>query len=233
MSESQETPSNNKENSFEVKFKKRGNKSSKTYYRDQYYRNQIKATKDAGFSLNPEVRKNFKKIAAEFGDITGEKEETSDIDPLTKILNRRGFEKALESRMEESERFNYPLTLVSFDVDNFKILNDELGHPVGDEILVSIAQLIQNDKRKIDVWGRFGGDEFNLLLPSTNFQKAKIMMGRTKEKINEMVKTNFDVFNLNLGVSYGIYQWNGKEDKKDFLRKADNRLYEVKEQNHG
>jgi len=231
MAESQEAHLQNKENSFEVKFKERGKKTPKIYYRDQYYRNQIKATKDAGLPLNPELRKNFKKIAVEFGDITGEKEETSDIDPLTKILNRRGFGKALEAWIDESKRFNYPLTLASFDIDNFKILNDELGHPVGDEILVSIAQLIQNDKRKIDVWGRIGGDEFNLLLPSTNFRSAKTIMARTGEKIKEMIKNNFDVFNL--GVSYGIYQWDGKEDIKDFLRKTDNKLYEAKEQNHG
>ena len=231
MAESQENDSNAKKPSFDIKFRERGKRDPKTFYRQEYYRNQIKGVKEAGLNLNQEVRKNFKKIAVEFGEITGNKEEISKTDPLTKILNRRGFDEALKTKMEESRRFKFPLTLISIDVNNFKILNDTLGHAKGDKLLILIANTVKNNKRKIDVWGRVGGDEFNLLLPSANPENAELKMKEIENKVKEKIDSKFPRFNL--GLSYGIYQWDGKEDFNDFLKKADDKLYEMKRQKHG
>jgi len=237
MVEIQDNDSNVSKPSFELKFGERGKNSPKSYFTKEHYKNQIRGVKGAGISLNQEARENLKEISRKFGGIIAEKEEVakksveaSKTDYLTKILNKEGFEEALKTKMEESKRFGFPLTLISMDIDNFKILNDTLGHPEGDKVLISTAKTIQGVKRKIDIWARDGGDEFKLLLPSANQKNAKLVVEKVLNKFKENVSDRFSEFKL--GLSCGVYQWNGEESFESFLKNADDKLYEVKRQRH-
>lgn len=237
MAEFQDKDSNANRLSFELKFGERGKNSPKSYFTKEHYKNQIRGIKGAGIGLNQEVRENLKEISRKFGGIIAEKEEVarksadaSKTDYLTKIPNKGGFDEALKTKMEESKRFGFPLTLISMDMDNFKILNDTLGHLEGDKVLVSTARTLQSIKRKIDICARDGGDEFKLILPSANQENAKLVVEKVLNKFKENVSDRFPEFKL--GLSCGIYQWNGEESFESFLKNADDKLYEMKRQRH-
>ncbi len=88
----------------------------------------------------------------------------ANIDPLTRISNRRAFFDLAARELKRARRFNYPLSILYMDLDNFKCVNDDLGHHVGDELLCQVARHIQRHIREIDILARLGGDEFCVLL---------------------------------------------------------------------
>ena len=93
-------------------------------------------------------------------------------DPLTGLLNRRGFEEAFELEVERARRLESPLTLLVGDLDHFKMLNDRLGHPAGDRALELMGEALTAGVRRIDRVGRMGGEEFALILPETDEHEA-------------------------------------------------------------
>ncbi len=93
-----------------------------------------------------------------------EQKHLANIDPLTRIANRRAFFDLAARELKRARRFNYPLSILYMDLDNFKGVNDNLGHHVGDELLCVVAQHIQGHIREIDILARLGGDEFCVLL---------------------------------------------------------------------
>jgi diguanylate cyclase len=99
-------------------------------------------------------------------------------DPLTGALNRRGFDSACAREMSRTQRRGAPLALVYIDLDDFKQLNDSLGHQAGDLALIQLVQLLQASMRPSDVLGRFGGEEFVLLLPETARDDAAAVVAR-------------------------------------------------------
>ncbi len=118
--------------------------------------------------------------------------ESSNKDPLTGIKNVRGFFIFAEKEIERSKRTKRPFSVVFFDVDNLKKINDELGHLAGDEHLKLIASFIEKNTRDIDVFCRWGGDEFVLLLPETNRKEAE----EVGKKIKEVLPVSFGVVYL-------------------------------------
>ena len=107
----------------------------------------------------------------------------SETDPLTGLRNRRAIERRLSEETERARRFDHPLSVAFIDLDNFKQINDHYGHAVGDQVLVSAASSIAASLRAIDVAGRYGGEEFLLLLPETEAEGAGIALGRVLERI--------------------------------------------------
>ena len=91
-------------------------------------------------------------------------------DQLTEAANRRWFSERLKHEMKRFIRYEHPFTLVYFDLDNFKRVNDKFGHKTGDKLLKKITKIVKENIRDIDVLGRMGGDEFALFLPETNYQ---------------------------------------------------------------
>jgi diguanylate cyclase (GGDEF)-like protein len=108
-------------------------------------------------------------------------------DPLTGVLNRRGFEERLDAELAESSRADRPLTLMVLDVDDFKRVNDTLGHAAGDELLQWVAQTATAALRQFDAVGRLGGDEFAVLLPGTARADALEPAARTREALSERI----------------------------------------------
>ena len=100
------------------------------------------------------------------------------LDPLTRIANRRQFEAFLEKAIHQCRRHGWELTVVFFDVDDFKTINDTRGHEVGDRVLLSIAETVQGQSRPGDLVARLGGDEFALVLPITGYGPAEDLFTR-------------------------------------------------------
>jgi diguanylate cyclase (GGDEF)-like protein len=99
-------------------------------------------------------------------------------DPLTHVLNRRTFVEILDREVRKANRYDRPLTLAYFDIDDFKEINDRRGHQGGDGVLKALVSTIQDRIRPEDALARFGGDEFVLLLPDLSFQDAQTALGR-------------------------------------------------------
>ncbi|MEE8399509.1 MAG: GGDEF domain-containing protein, partial [Desulfobacterales bacterium] len=99
-------------------------------------------------------------------------------DSLTEILNRKGFEDYLGQEFQKARRYRKSLSLIMIDVDNFKDINDSLGHPAGDYVLSELAGCLKNPLRQSDVLARYGGDEFAIILPETGIKKAEIFIKR-------------------------------------------------------
>ena len=106
-------------------------------------------------------------------------------DPLTELYNRRGFFEIGEHEIERSHRFARPLVAMMVDVDHFKLINDEFGHAVGDQVLQQISTRIRNNVRKVDIVGRYGGDEFAILLPELDIFSAVNVAERLRKKMEE------------------------------------------------
>jgi diguanylate cyclase (GGDEF)-like protein/PAS domain S-box-containing protein len=154
--------------------------------------------------------------------------EASLTDSLTGILNRRAFIERGETEIARVLRYQRPLSLAMMDLDNLKTINDEYGHNAGDNALMTIVQLCQKEMRSSDAIARYGGDEFVILLPETNMEKAFRLAERICQSVNKIVletKPNNNVF---LSVSIGLSEFDGKEKLESLLQRADEALYEAK-----
>jgi diguanylate cyclase (GGDEF)-like protein/putative nucleotidyltransferase with HDIG domain len=147
-------------------------------------------------------------------------------DPLTGLLNRRGFEESFELEVERARRLDSPLTLLVGDLDRFKMLNDRLGHPAGDRALELLGEALTAGVRRIDRVGRMGGEEFALILPETDEHEGYVLAERLRAKVRE----NFaaDLFPLTISFGVASYPTHGATTAA-LLKAADQALYTAKE----
>ena len=147
-------------------------------------------------------------------------------DPLTGLLNRRGFEEAFELEVERARRLESPLTLLVGDLDRFKMLNDRLGHPAGDRALELLGEALTAGVRRIDRVGRMGGEEFALILPQTDEHEGYVLAERLRAKVRQ----NFEADLFPLTISFGVasYPTHGATTAA-LLKSADQALYTAKE----
>jgi diguanylate cyclase (GGDEF)-like protein len=147
-------------------------------------------------------------------------------DPLTGLLNRRGFEETFEMELERSRRGDRRLSVLAGDLDGFKLVNDRLGHHAGDEALQALAKDLDKWKRRVDVAARMGGEEFALLLPDTDERGAFLVA----ERLRRAVQRTFAELPLPLTISFGIATWPDHGEGTDMLlRAADVALYAAKD----
>lgn len=151
--------------------------------------------------------------------------EMSITDPLTGIYNRAKFNEELAQWVEISKRYNTSLSLVIFDIDDFKKINDNYGHLTGDKVIVDIAKIVIKIIRKTDVFARWGGEEFVILLPDTKKQHAIDMTERLRALISEY---GFNKVG-HVSCSFGVVSLKENDDLETFLHRADNRLYLAKD----
>lgn len=148
-------------------------------------------------------------------------------DPLTGIYNRRGFFELSERELQRANRFGHPLSAVMFDIDHFKRLNDAHGHAAGDQALKETAERCFRALRKVDILGRYGGEEFAALLPETDLESACQAAERLRIAATPPIQTGGA--EIHLTVSLGVAVRNRDDDTLDILlRRADQALYEAK-----
>ena len=152
----------------------------------------------------------------------------STTDPLTGLYNRRFLNEFLVKEIARSKRLNKTFSIVIFDIDDFKRMNDRFGHVCGDQVLQSISQLIMREIRNLDVIGRYGGDEFIIILPETDRENAAVLIERLRGSI-ERHDIVLPASTLHITASFGvaIFPDHGTS-LDDLLVAADERLYTAK-----
>jgi diguanylate cyclase (GGDEF)-like protein/putative nucleotidyltransferase with HDIG domain len=152
--------------------------------------------------------------------------EVASTDPLTGLLNRRGFNTALEGELDRSERNGQPFSLLRGDCDLFKDFNDALGHQAGDDALLAIGRMIEDDRRRIDAAARIGGEEFALVLPETDQHQAYLVAERLRMRIAQTLGDEA----VPLTISFGVATYPVHATTDDgLIRAAGDALYAAKE----
>ena len=146
-------------------------------------------------------------------------------DFVTGAVSIRYFYELVKTEIQRLERYKRPFTFAYIDLDNFKMINDHLGHSTGDQVLRAVTESVQNQIRPIDILGRLGGDEFALLLPETGEEEAKIVMDRIHASlVNEMLRNNWMV-TFSIGV---VTYCQPPASVDDMVKLADSTMYRVK-----
>jgi len=151
----------------------------------------------------------------------------ADNDGLTGLLNRRAFIECYKTYEAMAKRYNQAFTLVLFDLDFFKSINDEFGHDVGDRVLVLVADVIKRTIREADIGGRFGGEEFTLLLAHTEISQSLVIIERLRKELENIELKVSKNQRVRITASFGLVQWHG-ERMEEMLKKVDLAMYEAK-----
>jgi diguanylate cyclase (GGDEF)-like protein len=151
-------------------------------------------------------------------------------DPLTGLHNRRYLEARLTEELNRSKRYDYPLSYMMIDIDDFKLYNDQNGHQAGDRALEITAQCLRSALRKVDVASRYGGEEFSILLPQTTLQEAGVIADRVRRKITGTPFPHGKSQPLGgVTVSIGLSSFSPALDSAEaIVRAADRALYHAK-----
>ncbi len=147
-------------------------------------------------------------------------------DGLTGLFNRQYFEQEARKVFEEAIRTKHDLRAVMIDIDNFKYFNDHYGHAFGDKILILFAGMLLDNVRESDLPGRYGGDEFILLLPETSHYGAEQIVRRIANRLK--LPTNACEDNISLSFSYGIAEAKDCDTYESFIERADHNMYTEK-----
>ncbi|MCP5048434.1 MAG: sensor domain-containing diguanylate cyclase [bacterium] len=145
-------------------------------------------------------------------------------DPLTQIYNRVKFHDALNHEVKRLRRYQTELSVIMFDIDHFKSINDTYGHDVGDDVLVGLVNLVKKCIRDTDTFSRWGGEEFMLLLPYTDLENAGKLAGRIRFKIEDHT---FETVGT-VTCSFGVSQFIADDTVETLTKRLDNALYESK-----
>jgi len=149
-------------------------------------------------------------------------------DGLTGLYNYRHFWEMLAREVEVSRRYGRPLSLLFLDIDDFKAINDTLGHPQGDVVLKSLAAYLERSARHADVVCRYGGEEFVVLLPQTSLEQAGVLAERLRLGISQN-PIDLAKSKQRITVSIGMAQLGPQMDGEALVKAADNALYRAKQ----
>jgi diguanylate cyclase (GGDEF)-like protein len=150
-------------------------------------------------------------------------------DALTGIYNLRYYKERMNNEISAARRDGTPLSLIYFDLDHFKTVNDQYGHPAGDEVLRQVAKHISKISRAHDVFARVGGEEFTVLLPRCNLSDAMSDAERIRVIIENLSIPVSPELSINITISLGVVTLLGEESAEDFYQRADKKLYEAKQ----
>jgi diguanylate cyclase (GGDEF)-like protein/hemerythrin-like metal-binding protein len=168
--------------------------------------------------------RSAERVNAELESALRSLQELASTDGLTKAWNRRRFEEALEGETHRAIRFGHPLSLAVVDIDHFKSVNDQFGHPVGDRVLAEFVDCLREGMRKSDSVTRWGGEEFIILMPNTPLQAARRSAERLRERVEQHQFRGIGA----LTASIGVAQFAPAETTAAWLRRADDALYRAK-----
>ncbi len=146
------------------------------------------------------------------------------VDELTKTGSRKFFEDKLHDECIRAQRYNRPFSTAIIDIDNFKTINDTLGHAAGDEALKKVADCMNKNKRTIDIMARYGGDEFVIIMPETTASDAAKVMERLRTKVQQIENNNH--ITISCGIAERLPQ--DEDSGRQLMQRADLTLYEAK-----
>jgi diguanylate cyclase (GGDEF)-like protein len=188
-------------------------------------------------ALTPELREGVARLAAERNRLRDELakargriaslERLADEDSLTPVANRRAFLRQLTRMIAFTHRYGVPASVVYFDINNMKQINDEHGHPAGDAALRHIATVLRENIRSSDIVGRLGGDEFGVILAQTDEEQAH---GKAAALAAAIAATPVRWEDLIIAVStaYGVHAFSGSDDPQHAIEAADRAMYQQK-----
>ncbi len=154
-----------------------------------------------------------------------DQKELAATDPLTGVANRRAFFHLAGTEINRSRRYGHPFSILVIDIDDFKQINDNMGHQTGDRLLVRVIETIKNQLRAIDIVSRFGGDEFVVLLVRSDEKNASLIVGKLLKKLQKTMADNHWPVTFSIGVA--TYR-SVPENVEEAIRAADELMYEVK-----
>lgn len=147
-------------------------------------------------------------------------------DHLTGVYNRQYLDQRLEEEISRVTRYPAPLSFVMMDLDHFKWVNDKHGHLIGDKILIQVTQVVQNNVRKTDTFGRWGGEEFILICPETDLAQATTL----SEKIRQAIEDEAYPEQIHQTISLGVVEYHPNEPMNALVNRADENMYQAKQQ---
>ncbi len=150
-------------------------------------------------------------------------------DPLTNLYNRRFFTEQAEKEYHRAKRYSLSMTLISIDIDHFKSINDNFGHPAGDQVLIEVANHLKASLRQSDILARIGGEEFSILLPETSAKSAMVFAERIREEQSKLKVIGDWQGAIKLSVSIGVSSFLSSDKAFDAIfSRADKALYQAK-----
>jgi len=168
-------------------------------------------------------------VALVMSQFVTELTEASRFDALTGTLNRRAIDEALDAEVLRSRRLKEVFSVLMIDVDHFKDINDRHGHAAGDRGLQHLGTVFTTQMREIDRVGRYGGEEFVVVLPGTSMAEARLLADRLRERV-EALPVRWQERPIVLTISVGLAQWQGDgDDVANLLSRADAALYRAKQ----
>ncbi len=177
-----------------------------------------------------QAKETAEKLAGELKDANDKLRSMAFRDGLTGLFNHRYFQDFIEAELSKGIRYERPFSLIMLDIDHFKKINDEYGHPVGDIVLKEMSAAIEQTVRKCDVVSRYGGEEFAIVLPETTLKGAVILSERIRKGV-EHLKIETNGVNIKMTISIGVTIWEpglGVTDKAQIIDAADKALYKSK-----
>ncbi len=187
--------------------------------------------------MTPELREGVARLAAERDRLRDELakargriaalERLADEDPLTTVANRRAFVRQLTRTIAFAHRYGVPASIVYFDLNNMKQINDRHGHPIGDAALRHLATVLRENIRSSDIVGRLGGDEFGVILAQTDEAQAHSKAAALAKAIAETPLRQGDL-TIAISTAYGVHAFSGTDNPQHAIEAADRAMYEQK-----
>ena len=194
----------------------------------EYDIDEIERIGEAILSLHSDATRAQRQVTGDYAALRGNEArivEASLTDPLTGLGNRRKMDQALAAELARAGRDGSRLSVVMADVDHFKRVNDEYGHPAGDQVLVRVGRLFRDRTRITDTAARFGGEEFVLLLVGAGLEQA---VAKAEQLRTALELEPIEPLSRPVTASFGVAEWAAGEDGASLLARADAALYEAK-----
>lgn len=176
------------------------------------------------YSANEALERQVEERTRELTESLVKIKEISIRDPLTDLFNRRKLDESLEYEVKRAKRYEDALGLILIDIDDFKNINDQYGHQLGDTVLVEFANILRSSVRETDIVGRWGGEEFLVICPQCDLEASKVLAEHIRANVASFIFTEVEHQTASLGVS----TLQGDEMPHDILKRVDKALYKSK-----
>lgn len=185
-----------------------------------YERNRIMAEREL-------LLKKERQLTADLNSMNESLRILATMDSLTGVFNRRTILESLEKELHRSHRYGKVFSMIIMDIDFFKIVNDTYGHQTGDKVLRSVCDNIRANIRVNDVIGRYGGEEFLIIMPETDTDHAAIAAEKLRSAVESM-SVSQESLQIKVTASFGVSSYRQSDDTKMIIARVDKALYESK-----